>query len=115
MFHRDDPESSREAAERMINTGALARHKALVLGLVMASPGLTAIELWQGATVDQKRELKEPQEVRRRLTDLLATNDVAQGPQRTCRVRNTTMVTWDVPDAEPAVKVGEQIDLWSKP
>ena len=43
--HREDPEASRDAAERMQRTGAAAAHKRLTLELLAQHPGSTARQL----------------------------------------------------------------------
>ncbi len=104
IAHIHDPSSSHIAAERVARSGKRARNKELVLRWLKVwmtkqrwdglPPPPTAIELWNLMQSDHKRLLKEPQEVRRRLTDLLADGLVRQGPQRKCRIRGTTQVTW---------------------
>ena len=94
MSHSGDPPTSAQAAAQHVASGRRDRHKALVLALVKMAPGLTACEVWAGAGVEIQTELREMQEVRRRLTDLLADGAVRQGPIRKCRVRKTRMVTW---------------------
>jgi hypothetical protein len=93
--HIGDPTTSHEAAARVTTNGARARHASLVLELVARHPGLTAIELWHRATGSERDQLVEPQEVRRRLTDLLHAGEVRQGSQRRCSVKGSTMVTWE--------------------
>jgi hypothetical protein len=95
IAHTTDPATSHEAAARVTATGKRARHAAIVLTLVQRHKGETAVELWYDATDADRRELKEPQEVRRRLTDLADRGLVRQGLSRICRYRNTRMVTWE--------------------
>ena len=94
VCHTNDPPTSREAAVSHASSGRRAKHAKLVLALVMAHPGRTAVELYHHATADVKAELKEMQEVRRRLTDLQAAGLVRQGGQRKCSVKKTTQVIW---------------------
>jgi len=96
VVHADDPSTSAEAAAEHTRSGRRDRHGRIVLGLVARYPGRTAIEIWQLATADEKRELKEPQEVRRRCCDLLQAGLIVQGPRRVCTVRGTGMVVWRV-------------------
>ena len=95
-YHTADPETSREALDSHEAAGKRDRHKTLVLELVRRAPLSTAIELWNETTTrDERFELKEPQEVRRRLTDLLKTGRVHQRDARYCRVKGSKMVTWE--------------------
>ena len=96
IAHTHDPASSHIAAENMTVSGKRAAHKRIVLDLCCRFPRSTAIELWERASDADKTELREPQEVRRRLTDLLADGVVRQGAIRTCGVRATKMVTWEI-------------------
>jgi hypothetical protein len=93
IAHNNDPATSHEAAELVTASGTREKHALIVLDLLRRNEGLTAIELWHAADDETQAELKEPQEVRRRLSDMLGSR-VRQGPSRKCRVRNTTMVTW---------------------
>jgi hypothetical protein len=94
LFHLCDPDTSQEAAERHDASGNRARNAEIVYRLVLRAGGLTAIELWEEASPQDKARLKEPQEIRRRLTDLRDVGRVVQGLARRCRVRGTRMVTW---------------------
>jgi hypothetical protein len=94
IVHRTDPPTSDLAASEHTRSGKRGRHARLVLQLVRDLPGRTAIELWHEAGAAAQAELKEPQEVRRRLTDLLHIGLVQQSGQRKCRIRGNTMMTW---------------------
>lgn len=94
--HRHDPATSREAASNHKLSGKQARHARIVLALVERFPRRTAIELFDVAGESDRDELKEPQEVRRRLCDLERAGLVRKCAARTCGVRGTTMVTWEV-------------------
>lgn len=96
LSHAHDPLTSHEAADRHERSGARQRNADLVRQLAAANPGLTAIECWEAASQEVKAILKEPQEVRRRLTDLARNGAVQQGPARGCRVRGTRQVTWEL-------------------
>jgi hypothetical protein len=93
-FHAVDPEPSRLAADAMEASGDRARHMRLVRGMVRRLPDLTACELYGCATPAEAAELKEVQEVRRRLTDLQALGEVERSGQRACAIRGTTQSTW---------------------
>lgn len=94
--HHHDPESSRIAAKQHNASGKLGAHTLIVLALVKHHPGLTANELWEECDQFDCAELKEPQEVRRRLSGAYhnVPRLVEQGPRRTCSVKGTNMVTW---------------------
>ena len=94
--HHHDPESSRIAARQHVASGRHAKHMTIVLALVAQYPGRTANELWELATAQQQAELKEPQEVRRRLSGAYHSlpRRVQQGPRRACAVKGTNMVSW---------------------
>jgi hypothetical protein len=94
VSHTNDPPTSREAATTHTLNGKRAKHAKLVLKLVTAKPGCTAVELYHHAPADMQAELKEMQEVRRRLTDLHAAGLVCQRGQRMCQVKGTTQVVW---------------------
>jgi len=92
--HAHDPDTSREAIDNHEANGARARNQRLVLFLVKDHPGLTAVELWSVASDAIKADLKEMQEIRRRLVDLQAKGLVNPGPSRKCNVRGTKQTTW---------------------
>jgi hypothetical protein len=94
ISHANDPATSREAAERITQSGARGAHCRMVLAMVAMDPNLTAGELWQRAAPSEQGVLKELQEVRRRLTDLLAAGKVSQGLPRPCAIRGAKAVVW---------------------
>jgi len=94
ICHTNDPETSRIAAEQHTESGKQTRNAEMVLALVAGSPGRTAIELWANASTGQQNALKEPQEVRRRLTDLESAGRIRKGDARKCSRRGTLQVTW---------------------
>ena len=96
IVHTNDPATSRESAQRVERTGRRSRHVHIIVGLVTAHPGSTACELWEKAAPDTRRELKEMQEIRRRLTDAVEVELVVRGPARVCAVRGTKQSTWTV-------------------
>ena len=96
IVHTGDPATSAEAAEKVTSSGRRGAHCRMVLDMVRRRPGCTAVELWEGANDLEQLALVEMQEVRRRLTDLLADGHVVQGAARACSVRGTSMVTWEV-------------------
>ncbi len=101
MSHAHDPETSKQAAQLHLKTGRRIVNAGIVYGLVNRFPRSTAIELWTNASANEQATLKEPQEVRRRLTDLLRWGRVQQGDARPCKVRGTRQVTW-IPEENPS-------------
>lgn len=96
LSHADDPATSKAAAKEHADSCRLKRNAGLVLEMVRRSPGATAAELWEyTANVWEREQLKELQEVRRRLTDLQAMGRVVAGEERACKVRGTMMMTWN--------------------
>ena len=92
--HTHDPATSHEAARRVTDSGRRGHHADIVFGLVSLNPGKTAVELWQCAGPEIQSRLREKQEVRRRLTDLLATGRIRRGEPRICVISGTRQVTW---------------------
>lgn len=92
--HTDDPDSSREALDVHESSGQRAHNQRLVYSLVKSLSGSTAVELWANAPEHVQGQLKEMQEIRRRLCDLERKGLVQKGPIRPCRVRGTKQVTW---------------------
>ena len=86
MFHRDDIESSRRAAEGHTRSGKAASNKALVLDMVTRFPGHTAGEI---AYCEM-----DVVEVRRRLFDLRCAHQVYRGEQRRCTRAGNLQATW---------------------
>ena len=95
-YHTVDPPTSRIAINAHEKRGKRESNKQIVMRLVRAHPGLTAVELWREANPDETEQLVEMQEVRRRLGDLHKTGKVRQGPIRACRIRGSKQVTWGV-------------------
>lgn len=91
--HANDPATSHEAAERHTRNGKRNANAQLVLALVETSPGLTASEYWRICTERDREQLKEPQEIRRRLSDMHDVH-VKQRSARRCTVKGTKQVTW---------------------
>lgn len=86
ISHTDDPSTSHESADTHTASGRREKHAAIVLDTVRRFPGFTAIELWDCCCSEEKQAMKEPQEVRRRLTDLLHSGKVVQGIAKVCSV-----------------------------
>ncbi len=94
IAHTRDPVTSKRAADEMTKSRRRGKHAEIVLDLVRRHPGSTALELAQAGPLEEYQ-------VRRRLTDLLHAGLIARGPERTCRVRGSQMVTWRTVDASP--------------
>lgn len=92
VAHACDPLTSHEAALAVTASGVRARHAEIVLQLVQAKPGATAIELMAAQVGTDLTEYQ----IRRRLVDLEAKGLVEKGAARACLVRGTKMVTWRV-------------------
>lgn len=92
--HRDDPQTSHEAAASIIESGARSRHCAIVLAIVRLHPGSTYAELFSAATDVERSELREAVAVARRLPDLERAGMVWRGESRICRVKKTKMHIW---------------------
>lgn len=91
-----DPPTSKEALDDHERSGRRERNKVTVENLVRQFPLRTAIELWSLSSDDEQAQLKEPQEIRRRLFDLHKTGRVHQRPSRKCAIRGTKQITWEV-------------------
>lgn len=89
LFRRTDPQTSRIAASRLVESGALGRQAQAVLEAVQANPGSTAVEIAQRAGIDRYA-------VSRRLPELQRKGKVRRGPPRDCRVNGRPQSTWRV-------------------
>lgn len=101
--HTSDPASSHQAERQHTASGRRAVHAEIVLKLLRRLPQSTAVELWQSASAAVKKELVEMQEVRRRLCDLKAKGLARQSGCRACRIKGSTMVTWEAVVGDSAV------------
>ena len=88
--HANDPPTSAAAERRVTDSGTRARHASIVLRLVRAYPGRTAVELHRL----QDGDGLERHEISRRLSDLEKAGSVRKGVERPCSVNGTQMVTW---------------------
>ena len=68
----------------------------MVLELVRQYPGRTCDELFAMLFDAEREELKELQEVRRRMSDLWQAGHVRRGASRRCSVKGSLMYTWNV-------------------
>lgn len=89
LARHSDPETSRIAARRLVESGALTRQQAEVLDAVRTCPGSTAVEIAQRAGIDRYT-------VSRRLPELQRKGQVRRGPPRDCTVNGRPQCTWRV-------------------
>lgn len=87
LSHRNDPDTSSMAAERVTQRGQRAAHVALIVAAVCADPGKTSAELGESIQLDRV-------EAARRTSDAMADGLIEQGPKRKCNVCHSTCVTW---------------------
>ena len=87
LARRGDPDTSHEAARRLVESGRLSEQKRAVLSALRREPGVTSAELAQRMGVDRYT-------TGRRLPDLEKAGLVKKGEKRICRARGTRAVTW---------------------
>ena len=87
ITHRDDPETSKEAAERIQNSGARQTHAGIGLATGRDLQRLTAPEIAERCGLGEYQ-------VRRRLTDLRSARKVSMASARICAVKGTRLATW---------------------
>jgi hypothetical protein len=85
--HRDDPETSRRAAENLAKSGKHKTQRGATLEAVRRCPGATHAELGRFMGVDWLTPA-------RRLSELEDAGLVRKGEPRVCRVKGTRCVTW---------------------
>lgn len=91
LFRKTDPETSAEAAERIVTSGAADAQRQKVLEALRQMDGLTSAELAHVMRADRHM-------VGRRLPDLRRIGAVKQGAKRICRVNGTNAMTWWIVD-----------------
>jgi hypothetical protein len=87
LSHRADPDTSRQAADKLQESGRLTGQRKAVLDGLRQHDGSTSAELAHAMGCDRYLTA-------RRLPDLAREGHVRQGPARTCRVRGSECVTW---------------------
>jgi len=87
LTHRGDPETSREAARKLMAAGKLGLHRQIVLDGVKCCPGGTHSEIAAGTPLDWLQ-------VARRLSELERAGLVRKGEPRICRVKGSRCTTW---------------------
>ena len=98
LTRADDPATSREAAERLVDSGAIHGDSADALALVRDNPGRTAYELeaidkmpsGKGFAIHSDR----PDRIRKRLSGLEKAGLVRKGQSRQCMERGSNCSTW---------------------
>ncbi len=95
LARKSDPETSRESAETLVQSGELGRQMSRTLLVLRGNPGSTARELGGEG-------------IRKRLNDLRKASRARTGERRVCRVSGQRCQTWwpvshpspHAPDAE---------------
>lgn len=94
LVRRDDPSTSRDAAERLIDSGALAGDSADALQLVRENPGRTAYELEAIDKMPSGKGHGRPDRIRKRLAGLEQSGLIRKGERRECFERKSNCFTW---------------------
>jgi CRP-like cAMP-binding protein len=89
MSRRNDPMTSRIAARRLVESGALNEQQQAVFEAVTRWHGSTAVELAKVSGLDRYA-------VSRRLPELQRKGQVRRGPPRVCTVNGRPQSTWSV-------------------
>lgn len=79
LAHRNDPETSLEAAKDLCATGTLGRMEQLALTLVLQWPGKTAAEL-------ERQHNYEKGQLAKRISTLITTGKLVRGDKRKCDI-----------------------------
>jgi len=90
LAHRNDPETSLEAAKDLYNTGDLGRMELCALNLVMQWPGKTAAEL-------ERQHNFEKGQLAKRISTLLTTGKLVRGDKRKCDISGRSAFTIHTP------------------
>jgi hypothetical protein len=85
--YRRGQTTSKLAADELVRSGSMAEQRALVLGIVKAAPGHTALEY-------DKLYLQRDRCAGRRLSELERLGVVRKGDARRCEVGQRAAVTW---------------------
>jgi hypothetical protein len=85
--HRNDPETSREAAKKLKRSGKLKTQRQAVLEALRCCNGATHAELGRFMGMHWLKPA-------RRLPELERAGLVRKGPARTCRVKGSKCCTW---------------------
>ena len=85
LARRDDPDTSKQAAERLVASGSHGARCEAALSLVRALPGATASELDPSGFGSR---------ILKRLNDLRIAGAIRKGEDRKCRVSKRMAATW---------------------
>lgn len=93
LARADDPETSKESARDLVESGAAAGMMETALKYVRRLPNSTAKELdWEFAHDTGKNYTDGP--IRKRLNDLKKNGKVEQGEKRKCKITGKKSITW---------------------
>lgn len=99
MSHRNDPDTSRQAAAKVMADGSRERHIQAISAAVRANPGQTNGELSINTNIDYHEVARRAPEAAER--GLIHRGEVGGEPiKRKCNVRGTAMTTW-LPGPKP--------------
>jgi len=87
LYRRDDPATSRQAAERVTAIGSRADHLKRIVQAVAEHPGSTSAELAEYSGLERH-------EAARRTADAANAGLIVRGPSKTCRIGGRASVTW---------------------
>jgi len=87
LHRRTDPDTSRQAAERVTAIGSRADHLNRIVQAVLEYPGRTSAELAECTGLERH-------EAARRTADACNAGLIVRGPSKTCSVGGRASITW---------------------
>lgn len=87
LYRVTDPDTSRQAAERVTAIGSRADHLKRIVQAVRDHPGSTSAELAEHAGLERH-------EAARRTADAAQAGLIVRGPSKTCSVGGRAAITW---------------------
>lgn len=93
LVANSDPDTSREAARRMVESGKLNEQGEAVLALVLRWPGRTSAELAANAEAERIPGI-DRHIVARRLPEIERTGRIFRGAAVVCKANGTKAQTW---------------------
>lgn len=93
LSHRNDPDTSRQAAALVDSTGTRDNHITAIVSAVRRHPGRTSAELAQITGLERH-------EAARRTADAEHRGLIRKGPARKCSLSHRAAVTWCMPLTE---------------